>query len=231
MIINVHAGHAPDGGIGCGAVGIGYESTMNRQVKERLINLLQKAGHEVFDCTCEESVSSSTVLKKIVEKCNAHTVDLDISIHHNATAADKKDFDGDGRAKGSLCYVYSPQSSTANLAANIAKAIADKIGIPYLGVLDGHNLYVLRNTKAPAILIECCFVDDRDDMNAWDPYDVAVAIAHTIDSSIEGVSTLPPLDGPWYKVQTGAFKDRGNAEHQLETLKRAGYNDAFIQEY
>ena len=68
MIINVHAGHAPDGGIGCGAVGIGYESTMNRQVKEHLINLLRKAGHDVFDCTCEESVSSSTVLKKIVDK-------------------------------------------------------------------------------------------------------------------------------------------------------------------
>lgn len=230
MIINVHAGHAPDGGIGCGAVGIGYESTMNRQVKEHLINLLRKAGHEVFDCTCEESVSSSSVLKKIVEKCNAHTVDLDISIHHNATAADKKDFDGDGHAKGSLCYVYSAQSSTANLAANIAKAIADRLEIPYLGLLDGHNLYFLRNTKAPAILIECCFVDDRDDMNAWNPYDVAVAIAHCIDVNIEGVSPAPNKEGPWYKVQVGAYKEKANAQKQLEILKRAGY-DAFIQEY
>lgn len=230
MIINVHAGHAPDGGIGCGAVGIGYESTMNRQVKEHLINLLRKAGHEVFDCTCDESVSSSTVLKKIVEKCNAHTVDLDISIHHNATSADKKDFDGDGHAKGALCYVYSAQSSTANLATNIAKAIADKLDIPYLGLLDGHNLYVLRNTKAPAILIECCFVDDRDDMNAWDPYDVAAAIAHCIDVNIDGVSPVPNKEGPWYKVQVGAYKEKENAEKQLEILKRAGY-DAFIQEY
>lgn len=230
MIINVHAGHAPDGGIGCGAVGIGYESTMNRQVKEHLINMLRKAGHEVFDCTCEESVSSSTVLKKIVEKCNAHTVDLDISIHHNATAADKKDFDGDGRAKGALCYVYSPQSSIAVLAANIAKEISYRLNIPYLGLLDGHNLYVLRNTKAPAILIECCFVDDRDDMNAWDPYDVAAAIAHCIDVNIEGVSPAPNKEGAWYKVQVGAYKEKENAQKQLEILKRAGY-DAFIQEY
>lgn len=230
MIINVHAGHAPDGGIGCGAVGIGYESTMNRQVKEHLIWLLRKAGHKVFDCTCEDSESSSTVLKKIVKKCNAHTVDLDISIHHNATAADKKDFDGDGRAKGALCYVYSPQSSIAVLAANIAKEISVKLDIPYLGLLDGHNLYFLRNTKAPAILIECCFVDDRDDMNAWNPYDVAVAIAHCIDVNIEGESPAPNKVGPWYKVQVGAYKEKANAQKQLEILKQAGY-DAFIQEY
>lgn len=36
MIINVHAGHNPDGKVACGAIGIIRESTEARNVKMRL---------------------------------------------------------------------------------------------------------------------------------------------------------------------------------------------------
>ena len=29
------------------------------------------------------------------------------------------------------------------------------------------GLYVLKNTKAPALLVECCFVDNQNDYNHW----------------------------------------------------------------
>ena len=44
MIINVHAGHNPDGKIACGAVGLIKESTEARKVKKEVIRLLRKKG-------------------------------------------------------------------------------------------------------------------------------------------------------------------------------------------
>ena len=51
------------------------------------------------------------------------------------------------------------------------------------------NLYVIRKTNSPALLVECCFVDDRDDANKWN----ADACAQAIVEGITGqtVSTQP----------------------------------------
>jgi len=38
-----------------------------------------------------------------------------------------------------------------------------KLGFTNRGVKINKNLYFLNHTKAPAILVEVCFVDDRDD--------------------------------------------------------------------
>jgi N-acetylmuramoyl-L-alanine amidase len=38
MIINVHAGHNPDGKVACGAIGIIRESTEARRVKDAVIS-------------------------------------------------------------------------------------------------------------------------------------------------------------------------------------------------
>ena len=38
MVINVHAGHNPDGKVACGAIGIIRESTEARNVKNEVID-------------------------------------------------------------------------------------------------------------------------------------------------------------------------------------------------
>ena len=81
MIINVHAGHNPDGKVACGAVGVIKESTEARKVKDEVIRLLKAAGHTVYDCTVNDGTSANDVLVKIVKKCNTHKADLDVSIH------------------------------------------------------------------------------------------------------------------------------------------------------
>ena len=53
MIINVHAGHNPDGKVACGAIGIIRESTEARNVKNEVIRQLNGLGHTVYDCTVE----------------------------------------------------------------------------------------------------------------------------------------------------------------------------------
>lgn len=227
MRINVHAGHAPDGGAGCGAVGIGYESTMNRQVKDHLISLLRQLGHTVYDCTVNENMSARQVLEGICAMCNSHEVDLDVSIHHNACV---QDFNGDGKTTGTLCYIYSEGSAAAIYAGEISKNIS-ALGYRNMGSTVRKDLYYLNHTKAPAVLVECCFVDDRDDMNLWNAQDMAYAIAYGIDLLNVPYNWYPAKgqEGPWYKVQVGAFKNKEYAQALLQEIKNAGYQDAFIQ--
>ena len=176
MIINVHAGHNPDGKKGCGAIGLIKESTENRKVKDRVIELLRADGHTVYDCTVDNGTSANDVLKKIVKKCNANTVDLDVSIHFNACVNDLK---GNGKTTGTECYVYSASSQAQDEALRICENIS-KLGYKNRGIRPRTDLYVLRKTKAPALLVECCFVDDADDVKLYNTETMAIAIASGI---------------------------------------------------
>ncbi len=173
MRFNIHAGHNPDGMVACGAVGLIKESTEARNVKDKLIVILRNAGHTAYDCTCNNGTSQSDVLKKIVAKCNEHNVDLDISIHFNAGADDEK---GNGRTTGVECLVYDMKTSASVYADKICKSIS-ATGYKNRGVKVNTGLYVLNSTKAPALLIECCFVDDKDDINIYSAEKMAEAIA------------------------------------------------------
>ena len=151
---NVHAGHCPQGKGASGAVGLLQESVEDRKVKNRVISALKNAGHTVYDCTCEENTTQSGCLKKIVAKCNAHSVDLDASIHLNA---------GGGSGVEVWCY----DSKTAPIASQICVNVSNALGIPNRGVKYSKSLYVLKHTKAPALLVECCFVDSQNDYSKW----------------------------------------------------------------
>lgn len=164
MIFNSHAGHNPDGKVGCGAIGLIKESTENRNVNSELIRQLTALKHTIYDCTVNDGTSSSNVLSKIVAKCNAHDVDWDISIHFNAGASDKS---GNGRTTGIEVLIYNlNDTETKNKANAICNELA-ALGFKNRGVKQRQDLYVLRKTKAKAMLIECCFVDDADDVKLY----------------------------------------------------------------
>ena len=114
MRINVHAGHNPEGKIACGARGILDESRENRIVKNKVIQLLRAAGHEVFDCTVDDGVSQSDVLRRIVAKCNSRNVDLDLSIHFNSG---RNDYVGDGSIGGTEVFLYNISESNKTAIA------------------------------------------------------------------------------------------------------------------
>ena len=168
MRINIHAGHNPEGKVACGARGILDESRENRIVKNKVILLLRAAGHDVLDCTVDDGVSQGDVLRRIVEKCNSRIADLDLSIHFNSG---RNDYVGDGSIGGTEVFLYNISESNKT-AIIYGKSIVEKIGDLGFRIRDDaipdhvktdSQLYVLRNTKAPAVLIECCFVDDKDD--------------------------------------------------------------------
>ena len=179
MIINVHAGHNPDGKIACGAVGYLKESTEARRVKEEVVRMLREMGHTVYDCTVESGISSTDVLKKIVGKCNEHTVDLDVSIHFNSADGLKKD----GVTTGTEVLVYSGYSKALDEAQAVCTAIS-ALGYKNRGVKYRPDLYFLNKTKAPAMLVECCFVSDKDDVKLYDHYLMAKAIVKGITGKV-----------------------------------------------
>ena len=115
MEINVHAGHNPDGKVGCGAVGYIKESTEARIVKDLVIKKLRSLGHTVNDTTCENGKSASDVLQKIVNSCNTKFADLDVSIHFNSYS--------DENAEGVEVLVYSTTSEAKSYANNTVHAI------------------------------------------------------------------------------------------------------------
>lgn len=174
MNINIHAAHNPDGKVACGAVGLVKESTEARKVKDEVVKQLKSLGHTVYDCTCNDGTSQNDVLARIVKKCNENSVDLDVSIHFNAGAGDK-----DGNTTGTEVLIYSTSSNAKEYAESTCKAIAD-LGFRNRGVKTNTSLYYLRKTVAPAMLVECCFVDDKDDVALYDYKSMASAIVYGI---------------------------------------------------
>lgn len=211
---NIHAGHCPQGQGASGAVGILKESVEDRIVKDRLITLLRNAGNTAYDCTDDTNCDQRTNLQRIVAKCNRHTVDYDISIHLNSG---RRDPHGDGSTGGVevLCY----DAKTVELAKRIADAISEEFGYTkrsngttkYAGVKIDKGLYVLRHTNAPALLIECCFVDDADDAEKWDAERCANAIYKGITGETVNAKDEWILDntGWWYKHKDGTYTTNG----------------------
>jgi N-acetylmuramoyl-L-alanine amidase len=82
-----------------------------------------------------------------------------------------------GGGEGVECYTWRGEKTTAanNICANIAA-----LGYKNRGIKDGSGLYVIKHTKAPAVLVECCFVDNKNDSNKFNAYKMAEAIYKAI---------------------------------------------------
>lgn len=177
---NIHAGHnfkVP------GASGIFSETEEDRKVKDAVISKLRQLGNTVYDCTDNDGATQSQNLTNIVRNCNAHNVDLDISIHFNAS---------DGNGHGTEVYLYG-NGKHREAGERIVEEIA-KLGFRNRGVKDGSRLYVVTNTKALALLIECCFCDNAEDARIYNAEAMAAAIVKGITG--QTVKPIHPAKAP-----------------------------------
>jgi len=173
---NIHAGHSL---ICRGASAVLDEVTEDRKVKNKVVELLRIDGHTVYDCTDDNGRTAGENLSSIVAKCNAHAVDLDVSIHLNAGRSDTA---GDGKTGGVEVWGYN--NGTKKIGARICAEVAAALGITNRGFKTNQGYYVLKHTKAQAIIIECCFVDDKDDADRWNAEKCAQAIAKGITGGV-----------------------------------------------
>ena len=213
---NVHGGHS----LKCrGASGLLDEVNEDRAVKNKLIELLRANGYTVYDCTDDYSTTQKANLRNIVSKCNAHTVDLDISIHLNSG---RNDSNGDGKTGGVEVFGYDDR--IYGTAYKIAENISNTLGIGFHGspVKYRKDLCVLRETRAKAILIECCFVDDKDDANHWNATKCAMAIASAL-----GCKTTPVKQNTNVSRETYFQVFNSSSCSIVDCLKSIGVDSSF----
>lgn len=216
---NVHGGHS----LKCrGVSDLLDEVDEDRKVKNKLIELLRADGNTVYDCTDDYSTTQIANLSSIVSKCNAHNVDLDISIHLNSARNDRV---GDGKCGGVEVYGYDDR--IYGVAYRIAENIANTLGIGFHGAPVKYNksLYVLRKTRAKAILIECCFVDDRDDVIRWDSTKCAMAIAYALGCKTN-ISTVKPATNVSRETYFPVFKS--NSCSIVDCLRSIGVDSSYF---
>ncbi|EKS4344865.1 N-acetylmuramoyl-L-alanine amidase [Clostridium botulinum] len=163
MKIGIDCGHTLSGD-DYGAVGIKAESNLTREVGTKVISKLQALGHTVIKCYKDTCSSLNDSLSYRTNTANNNNVDLYASIHFNCY---------NGSAYGTEVFTYGGKELQQ------ARAVLNNIcalGYTNRGLKDGSGLYVLRHTAMKSMLIECCFCDNREDMNRFNAENVANAI-------------------------------------------------------
>lgn len=153
---------------------------------------------------------------------NKNNYDYFISFHRNAFKPEA--------ATGVETYTYLNQDSRSKAMADKIQAVLVNIGFVNRGVKKA-NFHVLRETKAPAILIELGFIDNSKDNSLFDSKknEIIKAISRAILTQLgitykeESVSNSS--DGKTlYRVMAGSFSVRENADKQVQKLKAAGFD-------
>lgn len=156
MKISINCGHTVKFA-GYGSVyGSFKESQITRAIGNEVIRLLREGGHTVHNSTVNYAISQKHYLKRVVEMANAKEIDLFISLHCNASST----------RMGHGTEVYTYKGKRLPVAVSICNKLSS-LGFKNRGVKDGSNLYVVKNTKAPAILVEVCFIDNPLDIDLY----------------------------------------------------------------
>lgn len=203
----VDAGH---GGAEPGAIHDG------RKEKDDTLNLALAVGELLTQAGFDVEYTRTTdVYKSPYERAqaaNASGADLFVSIHRNSS-------EYPNQYNGVETLVYDESGVKAQIAENI-NAQLEKIGFRNIGVSERPNLVVLNSTKMPAVLVEAGFINsDKDnalfDQNFWS---IAQGIADGIEEAVG-----PAAPEVFYRVQTGLFRNRDNAERMLNRLESLGF--------
>lgn len=147
------------GGKDPGAVANGFrESDLNLTIALSCFAQLKRHGVDVL---MSRTTDENDTLTEEIRECNAYGPDLCIDIHNNAGGGD-----------GAEAFYYSGGGLSKTLAENVLAEIV-KIGQNSRGaktrMYNGYDYYgFIRETYAPAVIVECAFVDNREDMNIID---------------------------------------------------------------
>ena len=201
-----------------------HEYEFNREValfiKDYLTQYHVTSIHFVHDDTRD------VPLKERTKTANELQADLYVSIHANAF--------GSGNwheASGIETYIYEtkPKESLA-LAEKVQNKLVKSTKCKNRGI-KAANFQVLRETKCPAILIECGFMTNKQEAALLKTTSFRKTCGQAIASSIIEHYQLQKKEQveKLYKVQIGAFKDKKNAEALAEKLRKLGF-EAIISE-
>lgn len=170
MVFTVDYGHALIGSVG--ARGNGYKEEEENRIIGRLVtNKLRSLGHTVHEVYLDNAATVVIDINHRVNSINTIKPDLSISIHMNAF--------GDAYANGVEVWC---KDNSKDKAQKIVNEIAN-LGFRNRGVKDGAKslgLVGLYGSGIPALLVECCFITNKEDMEIYNPEKIATAIVKGI---------------------------------------------------
>ena len=192
MIIGIDPGH---GGRDPGAIGPAgtLEKDINLAIARELVSLL--TGREMF-VYLTRMADTSVSLKERSRLLNAAQVDYVISIHCNASSSPDP------------CYISTFIQAGGGQAEKLARLIQNELvtvtGWPNGGVRTA-NMYITRETKAPAVLVECGFISNptqerqlADPLGPFTRKEIARAIYTGLMTHLELQADPAPADpDPW----------------------------------
>jgi N-acetylmuramoyl-L-alanine amidase len=133
------------------------ENEFNAGVAELLKEELERCDFQVLMVAPEgEDVSLETRVKR----ANDGEADGYISIHANACGSDWNE------ANGIETWIYekvADGSQTWKFAESIHKKLIEATGLKNRGMKRSSDLYVLKNTKMQAVLVECGFMTNKEE--------------------------------------------------------------------
>lgn len=204
-----------------GAIGTLNEVTEARKVVNKVAEYLKQLGVSVKVFHEDKATTKTDNLANIVNYHNSQSRELDVSVHFNANVKTASPM-------GTEVLYYDKKAE----ASALSKAIATAGGFKDRGGKERKELYFLRKTTKPALLIEVCFVDSTADASLYNKnFD---KICRAIAEHIAGKKLPAPAPAPspttkkyLYRVVAGSYSDKANAEKQVASLKSKGF-DSFI---
>lgn len=224
MIIGIDMGHTLNG-VGTGAIGkYGKETDKNREVGKKLISLFHSKGHKVVNCTVDKSNNDLSDRCKLANK---QKLDLFISLHLNSHP--------DTSANGVEVFSLATTGKGREYAIKLSKSLSSMIGWRNRGAKT-KNFYVLRNTNAPAVLIELGFCTNETDMKLWDTNRIAETIATAVTGETYETSKPTEQTKPQNKLyrvklngtQIGAYSKYENVINRLREIDGTRIKDVNI---
>lgn len=193
------------------------EYTYNKGIVNDVAEYLRGVGHAVDVLICPELRFSKSTEEKTYKlgKENSGGYDLVCELHLNASALHN------GRGCEVLYLSEKGKEVAERIQTQLSTVFKDR------GTQKRTGLYMLNSTKAVAVMVESFFCDNAADCELAEKNDVALLIAQGIHGGEIEKKQEQYSAGTLYRVQTGAFSVKKNAERILKELQEKGF-DAFI---
>lgn len=219
-----HGGHDP------GAVANGLrEKDIVLDIAKRIEKKLK--DYEKVQVKLSRTTDKYISLSQRAKMANDWKADYFVSVHINAGGGDGyEDFIWNGKVSAATIAnqnIFNPEMIRATGFRNRGKKRA--------------NFLVLRETKMPAILTECGFIDNKSNANKLKQSSFIDKIAQGHVNALVKIfglkkkkkadpKTSSSNKGKLYKVQVGAFSQKANAERLANELKKKGYDTYIVQQ-
>lgn len=153
-----------------------YEAEIVADIGELVEHYLKEAGCEVYTLQSDnlDGGKNYNEFFSVVKTANRWDPDIFVSIHCNSHS--------DEEAQGTETYAYSEYSVGNLLAKCIQQQIVKSLDVVDRGVKYNTGYAVLRETQAPAVLVETAFISNEHDVQLLleDTDEFARAIARGI---------------------------------------------------